>query len=194
MMSFLVALTAGVEFLVSFVLLTSGLGTMWLRYLIAVSIAYAFFLFLLNLWVRRELHELANLDPGPIGTTPSSHHSTLDSAEVGNAGEIVFGADEFAVPLAIVIFAAAILLSSLFVIYTAPTLMAEVLLDTLLAAGLYRRLKHIDHRYWLESAVRRTIWPFVITTLCLVAAGWAMAQYVPGADSIGDVLRYTPPA
>jgi hypothetical protein len=194
LMSFLVALTGGVGFLASFLLLKVGVEAMWLRYPIAVAIAYAFFLLLLDLWIRRAIHELLNLDPGVMcGPSPGSAR-TSDAVDIGDAVEVVGAADAFAIPLAFVLFAAALLLSSLFVIYTAPTLLAEVLFDTLLAAGLYRRLKHIDRRYWLETAVRRTIWPFALTALCLAATGWAMAHYVPGADSIGDLLTRTPPS
>lgn len=191
MMSFLVMLTGGAGFLSSYLLLTGGLETMWIRYALAVAIAYGFFLLLLYLWIHRELPDLTQLDPSGLGSGSHSTGAAAEGAGIGDAADVLGAADEFAVPLAIILFAVALLLSSLFVIYSAPTLFAEVMLDTLLAAGLYRRLKHIDRRHWLESAVRRTIWPFALTALCLAAAGWAMAHYVPGADSIGDVL-YVP--
>jgi hypothetical protein len=116
--------------------------------------------------------------------------AVLESLKIGDAAGVVAEAEEFAIPLAIAFFVGALLLSSLFIVYTAPTLMAEVLLDAVLAAGLYRRLRGIDRRHWLETAIRHTIWPFVLTALCLAAAGWAMASYAPGAESIGDVLLH----
>ena len=107
---------------------------------------------------------------------------------VGSAAE----ADELAIPLAAVILAIGVVtvvaLSSLFVVWSAPVLFAELLVDGVLAAGLYRRLRRIETRHWLETAVRRTWLPFLLTALLAAAAGWGMAKYVPGADSIGDVV------
>ena len=120
----------------------------------------------------------------------ASMSSSLSESPLGGAAEVVGEADELAIPLTILLFAVAILLSSLFVIYSAPTLLAEVLLDGILAAGLYRRLRGIERRHWLETAVRRTIWPFVLTALCLALIGWGMAWYAPGTTSVGDFAQH----
>ncbi|MDH5407422.1 MAG: hypothetical protein OEZ33_00750 [Gammaproteobacteria bacterium] len=123
--------------------------------------------------------------------------SSVSVAESANAGDsdlvsgtvdAVSGADEFAIPLLLIVFVVSLLLSALFVIYSAPVLFAELMFDGVLAAGLYRRLRKLEYRHWLETAVRKTIWPFVLTALLVTAAGWGMANYAPGAHSIGDVI------
>jgi hypothetical protein len=113
-----------------------------------------------------------------------------DSGPVGEALGAVGDADELAIPLAILVLVGALLLSSLFVVYSAPILFAELLVDGVLAASLYRRLRGLETRHWLETAIRRTFWPFMLTALTVAAAGWAMGQYAPGAHSIGDVLLH----
>jgi hypothetical protein len=97
-------------------------------------------------------------------------------------------ADEGAIPLVVVLLALGIVLSSLFVVWSAPVLFAEILVDALLAAGLYRRLRVLDVRHWMRSAVRRTIIPFLLTTLVVTGAGWAMQHHVPQARSLGEVI------
>lgn len=97
-------------------------------------------------------------------------------------------ADEGAIPLAVALLALGILLSSLFVVWTAPVLFAEILVDALLAAGLYRRLRGLERRHWMVAAVKRTVIPFVLTTVLVAGAGWGMQAYVPEARSIGEVL------
>lgn len=87
------------------------------------------------------------------------------------------------------LFVAAIVLSSLYVIYSAPVLFAEMLVDSILSASLYRRLRGLDANHWIESALKRTIWPFVLTTLVVAAAGGVMGHYVPQAHTVGEVLR-----
>jgi hypothetical protein len=111
----------------------------------------------------------------------------------GGVGEAAGAAGDAAVPLAVfalLALAAGIVFSSFFVIYSAPVLLAELLVDGVLAAGLYRGLRGVDQRHWMESALRRTVVPFLLTTLFVTSAGWAMGRYAPGAHSVGDVLRH----
>lgn len=96
--------------------------------------------------------------------------------------------DAEAIPVLLAVLLLGLLLSSLFVVWSAPVLFAELLLDGVLAAGLYRRLRHIETRHWLETALRKTVWPFVLTAAVLAAAGSGMQVLVPHANSIGDVL------
>jgi hypothetical protein len=114
-------------------------------------------------------------------------------ASDGVVGEVLSGAaaaDELAIPLFVLLLLAGLVLSSLYVVYSAPVLFAELLLDGMLAAGLYRRLRGIESRHWLATALRKTIWPFMLTALMFFVAGWAMGLYAPAADSIGAVLQY----
>ncbi|HCI14493.1 MAG: hypothetical protein A2063_08820 [Gallionellales bacterium GWA2_60_142] len=132
---------------------------------------------------------------GASGSFDSSYEVIpLESADaggpVGDALEAASGADELAIPLFVLILFVALLLSSLYVVYSAPMLFAELLLDGMLAAGLYRRLKGIPRQHWLETSLRRTFWPFLLTALLSWGTGWAMQLYAPEADSIGDVLHY----
>lgn len=101
-------------------------------------------------------------------------------------------ADELAIPLGILLAVIAVvvtvLVASVSVVYSAPVLFAELLLDGVLAATLYRRLRRLDSRHWLQSAVRRTVVPFAITVLLMMAAGWGMSAYAPNARTLGEVL------
>lgn len=106
----------------------------------------------------------------------------------GDALGTVAEAEEFAIPLVILVLMGAMICSSLFMIYSAPTLFAELLVDGVLSASLYRRLRGLETRHWLETALRRTAWPFIFTAAIVSASGWAMTLYAPEAHSIGDVV------
>lgn len=219
-MMLLVAITGGVGFLSSYALLRAGLDQMAARYVLACGIAYLAFLGLLWLWMHTrasdylDVPDLSGVGPrhdtaaadadwdggggqsGGGGASSafdgSSSPSSLSADDaVGDAFGAVADAEEFAIPLMVVVAVVVMLLSSLFVVYSAPILFAELLLDGVLAASLYRRLRRIETRHWLETAIRRTIWPFVLTAVVLAAVGFGAAWYVPEADSIGDIL---PPA
>jgi len=113
---------------------------------------------------------------------------------VGEAvGEVIGGADEAAIPLAIALLiaalAAGLLFASLYIVYLAPALFAELLVDGALSASLYRRMRGLQTRHWLESAVRRTAAPFAVTALTLGAVGYAFQWYAPQAHTLGEVLN-----
>lgn len=216
-MFLLVSITGVAGFLASFLLLRFGLDTLWLRYLVALGWAYAVFLFLLWLWLRTRAEDYADfpdISSLPSGRGGSSAEYCGKGGDFGGGGatghfdgmyeapspgagfdapagealDAVACADEFTVPLLALGLLAALVLSSLWVVYTAPLLFAELMLDGILAAGLYRRLRGLETRHWLETALRRTLWPFALTALVFAGSGWAMQRYAPEAHSIGQVV------
>jgi hypothetical protein len=62
------------------------------------------------------------------------------------------------VPLALVLGGS---LDAFYAIYSAPILFAELILDGVIVASLYRRCRHLAPEGWLPIAVRRTRMPFV---------------------------------
>ncbi|MEI2430063.1 hypothetical protein RDV84_18710 [Lysobacter yananisis] len=98
------------------------------------------------------------------------------------------GADDFGWVLIAIAIALGAVLAAGWVVWIAPGLMAELLLDVALAGGLYRRLRRIESQHWLSTALRRTALPFLLLALLAAAAGFAGSRHAPGADSIGDVL------
>lgn len=111
-----------------------------------------------------------------------------------SVGEVLSGADEGAVPLVVALIIAALaamlFLAMLYIVYLSPALFAELLVDGVLSATLYRRLRGLATRHWLESAVRRTALPFVVTALGLAAMGYALERYAPQAHTLGEVHQH----
>lgn len=126
-------------------------------------------------------------------TTESIPEDAVEiSAPLEHAADAAGAADELAIPVFILVLVASlvagILVVSFSIVYSAPALFAELLLDGVLATTLYRRLKKLETRHWLETAVRQTFKSFVMAALLLVLSGWLMAHYAPEARSLGDVL------
>lgn len=109
----------------------------------------------------------------------------------GEVAEAVGGGDEVGAVVLVVVLALGLALASLYVVYIAPVLFAEVLVDGALSYALLRHLRGHDPQHWLSSAVRRTVWPFVITAAVLCAVGAGFAAYAPGATSIGQVMHHS---
>ena len=209
----LVSLTGLAGFGASVALLAVGVEAMAVRYLLAMGVAYVAFLLLLWLWLRTRAADY--LDPSFIPEGGGAPRPPADgfagaggSFDGGGAsGNVDFGAqdsavdaivdkpldalavaDEGAIPLAVILLALGVALSSLFVVWSAPVLFAEILVDALLAAGLYRRLRVLEPRHWMRAALKRTLLPFVLTTLTVGAAGWGLQAWAPEARSLGEVL------
>lgn len=196
---------------------------MWVRYLLSVGIAYLVFLILLWLWLRTKAVDylepglpdlLSPIDVHAHGAEYSGKGGTFDGggasgwyetpsdvslgygkdSGIGKAIDAVGDADDFAIPLVVMILVAAavasIAVASLFVVHSAPVLFAELVVDGVLSARLLHRLRDIERRHWLETALHRTALPFAATAAIASACGWAMAQYAPEAHSIGEFMLY----
>lgn len=74
-------------------------------------------------------------------------------------------------------------------VWLTPVFVAELVLEGLLVAGFYRRLRSAEGPFWLSAVVKRT-WPWAVgAALLLALAGFVFAAVEPGADSIGDLWR-----
>jgi len=92
------------------------------------------------------------------------------------------------IPIAII--AAIVLCVVAYVLFLAPTLFAELLLDAGLAAGLYRRLLRVERRPWLLTAVRYTVIPACFVAALLALAGTIAQGVYPDAASVGAVVHH----
>ena len=108
--------------------------------------------------------------------------------KLGDSAGSGLDADELAIPLIVVGLVIGLALASFYVVYLAPSLLAELLFDGVLSFTLYRHLRGQDDSHWLHTAVRSTILPFGITAVFLAAVGWGMAIHAPGARSVGEVI------
>lgn len=126
------------------------------------------------------MNSVASIDEGI--TNPLS--------EVGDSVASVADADELAIPLVAIALAAGIALASLYTVYIAPILFAELLVDGALSYALFRHLQGQDPTHWLVNSFRHTVIPFLLTVVFLFASGAVMAIYAPGAASVGQVMAY----
>jgi drug/metabolite transporter (DMT)-like permease len=215
-MSLILIITGLIGFLISYCLLHVGITSMQVRYPLVVLSSYGVFLLLLRIWLKfhqtsrssiiREVDivdvdlldiegEVSNF--GRVGDIAEA--SLGDITEVGSSNgpsSIVDGLnfdidlDEGCLIIAVFILILGGIVASLYLIYIAPILMAELLVDGLLASSLYRRVRDIDRVHWLRSVINRTIIPVIITTLFLLAFGYLMHIIAPEAQTIGQVFHH----
>jgi hypothetical protein len=218
--SFLLLITGFAGFLASFLLLHLGIIRMWVRYPVVILISYGVFLLLLCIWLwfRGRSLDLDLDSPAsdlsfPDGTAfdegvgfgggeaggggaggswdeSISTSSSVASSNTSSSGGFDLGSDEGClIVIAIIAFVAG-LVACFYVIYIAPALLAEILVDGVLVAGLYRRVRNIEQRHWLLAAVRRTLAPAILAAMFFAVAGWGLQKAVPEAQTIGQVWKH----
>jgi hypothetical protein len=217
LVSLILSLTALAGFLTSFSLLHLGVTLMWLRYPLAISVAYCVFLLLLALWLWSQRRGV-DIDPSALDLIPTEYTQSGESFQFGGgdaggggaggswgegassaSSEVPSKGSTFSAVgldldieegwLLVVAIIALIggLIASFYLIYIAPVLLAELLVDGVLVAGLYRRVKGVEQRHWLRAAVRQTVVPALLVALFFALAGYALQRAVPEAHTIGEV-------
>lgn len=209
-MILLVIFTGLAGFLSSYWLFKFGFTTMWTRYLISIGVSYMSFIVLLKIWLWNKTTPSTNSNmdnPGEIFDIPySAGNSPVHvpsgggasgdfDADSGSFGEVIGAvahAEEAAIPLMVIVTILFALLSSVIFVFSlvnsAPILFSELLVDGMLSASLYNRLKGIDRHHWLESAIKRTIWPFFWVAVTFVIVGVVIQYFMPEAHSLGELL------
>ena len=85
--------------------------------------------------------------------------------------------------------AAAILLVTGYLVWMAPVLLGELLLDGVLVGAAYKRVRDLERDAWNGGALRRTWIPATCLVVSLALVGAAATWVRPEADSIGDLFR-----
>ncbi|MBA3246740.1 MAG: hypothetical protein ACR2GW_15390 [Pyrinomonadaceae bacterium] len=136
-------------------------------------------------------------DFGGGGAGGSWAQSLGGSSAGGQSGvlgdlDLDFGDEGCGVIVAVIALLAAIiggLLITLYVVYAAPALLAEILVDGLLVGGLYKSLKDVEQRHWLRTAVSKTLLPMLLALALFILVGYVVQRAVPEAHSVGDIWK-----
>jgi len=121
---------------------------------------------------------------GCVGDTGGGAGSgLLDNLDIGG------DADEGCLIVVALALVAAGVVASLYVVYAAPVLLAEALVEGVLLSGLYRSVKKAEQGNWLRAVVRRTWIPVLITLVFFAAAGYLLQKAAPRARSIGEAWK-----
>lgn len=216
-LSVLIVLSGLSAFLVSFALLRAGVHSMPLRYGLAGAAGYLAFLGFVRLWIvwnqtRPSLLDV-DVDPGRLvdafdggvslprgGGGPSFFAGGRSggggaSSSWGASGRSAGGSSwldaDDSLFFIILAFAAAVgsLLTIFYVIYLAPALLAEVLVDAVIIATISKRVARADRRDWTATLIRRTCVPALLLISFLVVGGWALQRLAPDARSIGPAIE-----
>lgn len=134
---------------------------------------------------------------GGGGASADFDSGDLVGTVVKSKAEIAHGATETVVAAAgegcavvVVVFVglAAIGAVLVWVLSMAPVFLAEIVLDAILIATLYKRLRKLDGAYWWQAMVRRTRIPFLVAVCIAGIGGTILHWYAPAAQTLGYFL------
>ncbi len=201
----IVALTACGGFLASYGLYRLGIYSLWLRYVLAVVFAYLAFLFLLRVWLvyqqdsgdnERSASSSPKVDES-LGFNasnvldPNSGNSSHQSSRRGYGRfdfALGFNSEEFGILLLLTATLMVLFWATFSIILAVPSFVAELLISTAFAGGLYRRVRELKGVDWVRSALRSTVLPFLVIAVVFALSGAWMQWRVPQAKTIGQFL------
>ena len=120
---------------------------------------------------------------------PVAPRAALSSSRGGSSVFDSFDLDKLWLVILAAALAAASLVAVVFVVYSAPLLLAEVALDAGVMSTVYHRLRRQDLGHWTGAVLRRTWLPALVVVSFMAGAGYLLQLAVPEARSIGGVLR-----
>lgn len=213
---FLIVTLSGIcGFLVSYALLSAGMGSMPLRYGLAGASAYLMFLALLAVYIRLRRSDEGLVEGRDGVDFFNGVDATADGGEAvarfaggrsgGGGASAAWGEPSHAASTGrgswfdgdldvgwVLVAIAAVLAGAIavtYVIWVAPALLAEVLVDAAIVSTVSRHVNRLERRDWTATAIRRTWIPAAVMIITLVIGGWALQQIAPEAKSIGPALR-----
>jgi hypothetical protein len=171
-------------------LLHLGLDLMVVRYPLAALVGYLAFLWMVWRLVR-TYRQRADAEIAATGRQPPNALPRRDTSDLTpDSLDFCFDTDaDGCLIVAAVIVAGGLTIVAGYFVVTAPTLFAEIVLDSLLVGGLYRRIRSPEQEAWFNSALRRTWVPALVAILLLTLLGVAFWGYAPDASSIGGVIE-----
>jgi hypothetical protein len=108
----------------------------------------------------------------------------------GSGFSLDFDADDLIWVLLALAAAFAGFLAVAYVIYVAPTLLAEAAVNAAIAGKVYRGMRKRESQHWTTQVLRRTAVSAIVLILSATAAGYALQRIAPEARSIGGVWTH----
>ena len=122
------------------------------------------------------------------GEAAASSSASADSASLLDVADGEAGLPLLAI-LGIMALVATVLVASAWVVWSAPVLMAELLVDAAIAGGLYKRMQGMQAQGWWRLCLSHTIWPLLGLLVFFAGLGWLAQQLAPDAVSLMQVFK-----
>lgn len=127
---------------------------------------------------------------GGGGASGSWGSSTPSSGSGGGGISLDLDTDDLVWLIVALVAAVAGFAAVAYVIWIAPTLLAEVAVNAAVAGKVYHGMRKRDPRHWTADVRRRTGFAALAIIISAAAAGYALQRIAPDARSIGGVWAH----
>ncbi len=128
--------------------------------------------------------------PVPIGSfapQPVSAGSTTGGSS--GSWDLDLDLDDGVALILVGIVVVLVLSALIYVIYIAPILLAELVIDGAVVGSLYRPVANIERSHWMVTALKRTGIPAIAVVLLVLFGSFVMEAAEPEAVTIGQFLN-----
>jgi hypothetical protein len=186
MMSF-VLIAGMMGFIVSALLLKCGVMNMAVRYTFGLVAGYLTLCASLWVWTGSHPKNIAVDLNTTNGVEITKKKSSLTAEDYASAGNLLPSSIiDLELMMLIVLFG-----SVFWLVYSAPTLMAELTLDSLVSLQVYHRIRRSDAQPYLYTFWRNTRLPLLFMVIIIVGGAWLLQHVMPEANTLGEMLRLT---
>lgn len=138
----------------------------------------------------------ASWDSPRASSVTTSVRSSSSGGGKGGGFSLDLDGDDLVWLLVALAAALAGLIAIAYVIYVAPTLLAEAAVNAAVVGKVYHGMRKREPHHWTTDVLRRTALAAIIIIVSASAAGYALQRAAPEARSIGGVWQHLvhPPA
>ncbi len=189
-MACLVLIAGMMGFVVSAILLKYGVMSMALRYACGLLVGYLTLCVSLWFWTGSHPQDIT-ADENRAKLIGKPYKSSYRSSDWNDPASFFtfFDIDE-----GFFIFIFILMLFGLvfWFISSAPTMMAELTLDSVLSLQIYHRIKKSERHRYLSTFWHVTWLPLLFMFILVVGGAWLLQHFVPDAHTMWQVIRIKP--
>ena len=137
-----------------------------------------------------------NAQPAPLIMAPPKSSGTSATTSVKSSGKSSGGGGglgddlgELILVLLIIALVCAIIVSFVWIVWAAPTILSEVVFNAVLAGALARHTHRATCGEWIGGVIKKTAIPFALILALSVTVGWWAQHICPSAVRLKDALH-----
>jgi len=122
--------------------------------------------------------------------SPAQTAASVKSGGGGGGWSLDFDGDDLFWVIVAVVAAFAGIVAIGYVVWIAPTLLAEAIVNGAIAGKVYHGMRKHEDDFWTSRIFRRTMLSGAVVVICAIVAGYAFNRIAPEARSIGGVWAH----
>lgn len=126
---------------------------------------------------------------GDAAASPAQSLKAASGSSNKGCGVDIGGGDEGCVVILLVLLVFGLIIAAVYLIWTAPAILAEAAFEAALAGALARRAKRVEKGNWVGAIWRATVWPFLAILVLSALLGYFAQRSCPEATRLSEAFE-----